>query len=239
MIPHMLTPAVTATSISSVCPACGVMKKSGKASCCGLGGSWFGNCGSAGNANLGHTWHEGIRACETQFQAVVGERLHAYQANNNASFDSTSMGTNFKAVIVAAQMLALMSDNTSTPLRETARITVRANTSIITADRKSVGYDAGTTISTATSASKTSIAHILVNMSTILPVIGTITHRANGAIAPLANRTIINLMRSALVDIPMTTSSHKSAGTSTTTQECETLAHPVAHLIGVILTIVY
>ena len=62
----MPTAAVRATNINAICSECGTIKKSGKRSCCGRGGSWFGHCGSAENANLTHTWYEGIRACEAQ-----------------------------------------------------------------------------------------------------------------------------------------------------------------------------
>jgi len=64
----------TTTIISSECPKCGNMEKSGKISCCGRGGSWFGNCASAGNTKLDHTWHEGVQACKapSQFKTIVG-----------------------------------------------------------------------------------------------------------------------------------------------------------------------
>jgi surface protein len=45
------------------CAKCGSIKKSGKMSCCGRGGSWFRDCGSGGNSKFGHTWSEGIQAC--------------------------------------------------------------------------------------------------------------------------------------------------------------------------------
>ena len=38
---QICTLAVTTTIISSVCPKCGIIAKSGKISCCGRGGSWF------------------------------------------------------------------------------------------------------------------------------------------------------------------------------------------------------
>jgi len=43
------------------CTKCGSIKKSRKMSCCGRGGSWFGDCGSG--RRFGHTWSEGIKAC--------------------------------------------------------------------------------------------------------------------------------------------------------------------------------
>ena len=50
--------------MSSWCRKCGIMKKSGRSSCCGRGGSWFSKCGGAHNPNFEHTWFEGIRACK-------------------------------------------------------------------------------------------------------------------------------------------------------------------------------
>merc|ERR1712037_324506 len=44
----------TTTTMSLVCPKCATIKKSGKMSCCGRGGSWYKNCGAAGNIKLDH-----------------------------------------------------------------------------------------------------------------------------------------------------------------------------------------
>ena len=79
------------TTISSVCPKCGIIAKSGKISCCGHSGSWFGNCGSAGNVKLDHTWYAGIHACKTlsQPKAAIGRRSNANEhgmANHKKSF---------------------------------------------------------------------------------------------------------------------------------------------------------
>jgi len=57
-------PAIT-KAISSVCSKCGTIKKTGISSCCARGGSWFEDCGDAGDDNFGHTWFEGIQACKT------------------------------------------------------------------------------------------------------------------------------------------------------------------------------
>merc|ERR1712224_375303 len=69
----------TASIISSACILCGTIGKSGRRSCCGRGGSWFRNCGSAGNAKVDHTWYEGIQACKTQAQsqAAISHQLNA------------------------------------------------------------------------------------------------------------------------------------------------------------------
>ena len=57
-----MTP-VTST-FDSGCPKCGT-NKSGKSSCCGSGGAWFGNCGNKGDPKFDHTWGEGVRTCQT------------------------------------------------------------------------------------------------------------------------------------------------------------------------------
>ena len=53
-----------AKTISPACTQCGILKKSGKHSCCARGGAWFKNCGDAGDSNFDHTWVEGIQACK-------------------------------------------------------------------------------------------------------------------------------------------------------------------------------
>lgn len=45
----------------SVCPKCGLNKKTGKLSCCTKGGAWYKNCGNGPDAE--HSWEEGIMAC--------------------------------------------------------------------------------------------------------------------------------------------------------------------------------
>ena len=82
----MPIPPVTTTSFGSTCVKCGIIKKSSKLSCCALGGSWFGKCGSAGNSGYDHTWQEGIRACQArQFQAEVPQR-HQNLATHSVAF---------------------------------------------------------------------------------------------------------------------------------------------------------
>ena len=113
----MTTPAVTtAPSISLVCSKCGIMTKSGKLSCCGRGGSWFGNCGGAGKAELDYSWYEGIRACkDRQFQAAVVQQRNAPQPKSNVSSDDTSIGMKSKAAIAAAHIFAFA------PTRQSSR----------------------------------------------------------------------------------------------------------------------
>ena len=65
---YLLTTATTAPTItkaiSSVCSKCGIIKKTGISSCCARRGSWFQDCGDAGDENFGHTWLEGIQSCK-------------------------------------------------------------------------------------------------------------------------------------------------------------------------------
>ena len=56
--------APRAAPLSSVCPKCANFKISGKRSCCARGGSWFKNCGLPTENRFGHTWMEGVRACD-------------------------------------------------------------------------------------------------------------------------------------------------------------------------------
>ena len=97
---------VTTSTISSVCLACGVISKSGKLSCCADGGSWLGNCGSAGDAKFGHTWHEGIQSCKAQqLQIAVGKQQHASQPEGNASSNNNSVDMHSKAVTMTSRIL--------------------------------------------------------------------------------------------------------------------------------------
>ena len=64
------TEAVTTTIlIGKTCYKCGILKKSGKLSCCARGGDWFKNCGDVGGSNFDHTWVEGTQAC-TRFTSL-------------------------------------------------------------------------------------------------------------------------------------------------------------------------
>ena len=56
-----------AKRVSLVCPKCATLKRSGKRSCCAIGGAWYRNCGRkkrSGSATA-HTWAEGMAACST------------------------------------------------------------------------------------------------------------------------------------------------------------------------------
>ena len=58
------TTSLYAATTSDGCRKCGIIKKSGKRSCCARGGDWFNNCGDDGERSFGHTWAAGIQACK-------------------------------------------------------------------------------------------------------------------------------------------------------------------------------
>ena len=84
---HKTSTDMTTTS-RLACSKCGTIGKSGKASCCGRGGSWFRKCGSTGNREFPHTWSEGILACKirAQWKAVRSRRPNGAQ-HLNSSYD--------------------------------------------------------------------------------------------------------------------------------------------------------
>ena len=70
----MLAEAVKMTTASEVkinngCSKCAILKHSGKLSCCSRGGTWFRNCGDAGDSKFDHTWSEGMEACKRKSKA--------------------------------------------------------------------------------------------------------------------------------------------------------------------------
>ena len=131
----MPTPTVTTTFTSSVCPKCGTMTNSGKLTCCSRGGSWFGNCGSAGQANAGHTWYEGIQACTArQLETAVDQELHFPQTKRSGSSDNTNTNRKSKAIIVAAHSPAFTPATTSTLISAS-----KTSTSML--DRATIGFD--------------------------------------------------------------------------------------------------
>ena len=105
-------------TISFRCQKCGTILKSGKRSCCGRGGSWFRNCGSASDAKFLHTWYDGIQSCKKQAHFKTGS---AQQSNTAQKLNSRNgFGTaNSKSVISDTQTLAFTSDNNSTPMSST------------------------------------------------------------------------------------------------------------------------
>merc|ERR1712224_652194 len=130
--------AITAETISSACPKCGTTEKSGKASCCGRGGSWYRNCGSAGNAKLDHTWHEGIKVCKARAQSkrAIGQQLNSAQRKMTIS-SHDSVIANSKAIVMVVNKLGFTSMTTSahTPTTDSSPkmfITSQSHTSVST-----------------------------------------------------------------------------------------------------------
>ena len=120
----------TTKTISSACPKCGTIKKSGESSCCGGGGSWFRNCGGVGNTRLQHTWYEGIRACKagTQSRAAAGQWDNAAQQEVvDSSHDAGKV--NSKRVATVAKPSAFSPANMSTLVAGTAPVIPIASTS--------------------------------------------------------------------------------------------------------------
>ena len=124
----MYTSAVdTTTTISSVCPKCGTVHKSGKASCCGRGGSWFKSCGGASsNTKLHHTWYDGIQACKARShsKSTIGPPVNAAQSKTNES----SNLANSKKFSTAVNTFKLTPVNTLPPTLDITLIITPANT---------------------------------------------------------------------------------------------------------------
>ena len=142
---QMPTTAATTTAISRVCGACGTIKASGKMSCCGRGGSWFGKCGSADNVNLGHTWHEGIWVCKAQPMAVAGhQHPNAFQEKDSTFSGGGDMGMDSEITVLAAHMSASTFASTTIAMTGAMAITLPFETPVMTSDRNSRVHDAGT-----------------------------------------------------------------------------------------------
>ena len=155
-----------ATTISSLCSKCGIIAKSGKVSCCGHGGSWFRNCGGAGNTRLQHTWHDGIRSCKARTQPRTGQQANsAQQKGIDPSRGDDKV--NSKRVIMAGKPFTIASANMSTSMAVTKPI--------ITADSTSISYDIPTMSSTAMAGVTTTIISVSDNMSTATPMITSVT----------------------------------------------------------------
>ena len=211
---HVPVPAVAATPISSVCLECGTIQKSGRMSCCGRGGSWFGNCGSAGNAFFGHTWSEGIRACKgRQFQSAT-HQPHAFQPKSNASSDAACRDVNSKVAILDPHVSVSTPVNISTTMPGAIAMTVALNTPITALAHKSLTDNPGTSTSKANLAASTTIIHTLENLFSSVKTSAT---------------QYMTLVRSPSGDMLMMTSSD-ATNSSNPTLECEDLSPPVTHI---------
>ena len=225
----MPTPGVSTTPVSPVCPECGIVQKSGKMSCCGRGGSWYGNCGGAGNAILEHMWHEGIQVCTArQSRTVLGQQLQASEPQRDDSFNNGSIGIRPKVVIVAVHLFTSTPINALRPISGATAIPVATSTPIATAARKSVTYDTGTTAKAIT-VTTTKIVHFALSTLTSKPLAhltimpsgnGTnITLPANLTMIFMANSTIMTLASNRMITLLISTSNNLSVNT--------TIFHPV------------
>jgi len=90
--------------VSSTCAKCGTVGKSRRLSCCGRGGSWFRDCGSAGNKKVSHTWFQGIKACKAQNKI---KNKAAKRAIGEESADSSDGAV--EAIVTTAKKFAFTS----------------------------------------------------------------------------------------------------------------------------------
>ena len=170
----MLKLDTTTTTTNNGCATCGTIKRNGKPSCCVRGGSWFGKCGSAGDVNFEYTWYEGISACTTPSQAVMGQQLHSFQAETSGSSDDTKMIIGSKVAIAAAHMLTSTSANTSAQMAFTTPVAVPENMSFIAAARKSMAGESMAKPSHASASAQTiaqkcnSLLHVVTTIGMIL-----------------------------------------------------------------------
>ena len=120
------------TVITAICTECGKIQKSGKLSCCSRGGSWFGHCGSIGNAHFSHAWYEGVRVCKArQFRTELEMQQHASQPKSNSSSDGISVDTKSREVSSTAYAFVSTSTNISATGPEAALIKLLAGPSIV------------------------------------------------------------------------------------------------------------
>ena len=168
----MKTLADTTTTSVSVCPRCGTIKKSGKLSCCGRGGSWFKKCGGAGNAKLEHTWHEGIQACNarSQSKAVIAKEPNSAHQKDTDPFQGVG-NTKYKVVIVKATKMPI---NNPTEMLDTMPIGTSPETVSIAMPARALVSNTRTnelmTSSTQTSASTSISTQGCVNLLTTATV---------------------------------------------------------------------
>ena len=72
----------------TACPQCGLIKKSGKLSCCAPGGAWVNNCGGPGDSQFDHTWTDGMKSCKG---ALRSKLLHNEQFVTTVGVQTTQM----------------------------------------------------------------------------------------------------------------------------------------------------
>jgi len=134
----------TTTTTISACSKCVPIKKSGKTSCCGRGGSWFGNCRGTGNTKLDHTWYEGIQVCQTWAESKIafGRQSNAAQQLNSPNGAGVA---NFKTNTTSDSRYTAYSTGTTTTTGTitTALVTLTAKEATIATDWSSHDFFVG------------------------------------------------------------------------------------------------
>ena len=220
------TPLATTRTVSLVCPKCGIIKKSGKKSCCGRDGSWFGKCGAAGKAKLPYKWSDGLLACEarSQFNKFIGEQVHGAQSQSNHHSDDTG-SAHSKAVIAAPNTFLLAPVKMPTPMLE--------KTPVITPPDMSTNasINVPTTMSMRTSTkSPAPMAGLADTMNfgamaaAFAPIISAYTNISTPTV-PLVNVSIEMVAPTSMTATStgglVAVSSHHSASTSITARRCQ------------------
>ena len=110
-----------------------MIKKSGKRSCCGRGGSWFKNCGTAVDANVEHTWVEGFLACNIRAKSKI---VLGRQENGEQQLDSDGARmSNLKEDAMAANTFVLTSASTVVSSPVTTPVNMSINMSAAAPDQ--------------------------------------------------------------------------------------------------------
>ena len=143
---------------SSLCPKCGTIGRSGKMSCCGRGGSWFGNCGSTGNTKFEHAWLDGLQACRARTQLKIAS---GHQSNAAQEYDSSNGlgGDNSSALVIVAKIFDLTPNNASAVVDHPI-ITPVNNVSTATLSSKSANSGADMANSHAITMTATTLVHM-------------------------------------------------------------------------------
>ena len=99
------------------CLKCGVIKKSGKLSCCARDGAWFNKCGDRGDSKFEHTWLEGIRACKRWARSKVsyGQFGQQSKADQQLSSPNGADMSNLGAVTTTAKTFTSFPSPTNPP----------------------------------------------------------------------------------------------------------------------------
>ena len=157
----------------AVCSKCGTIGKSSKMSCCGSGGSWFTKCGGFGNAQLRHTWQEGIQACKTRLRSrkVID---HQFNIGQQIGINSSQGADIVKYKTPATKTFTFTPVHTSAPMSIiTPTYTPDKVSTTMSARTFNTKVSANTllTSSTLTSASTRECVHVLEIISSIFCVI--------------------------------------------------------------------